>query len=379
MRLNAKEVRDTRGDKTIEVVLKTNFGTFRASSPNGKSRGKFEAKPWKGSLKHDISIVNNFSGRIELKDFDDLINVEEAFEKKVGANTMIALEYVFLKMLAKKKKRQVWQLINPNARKFPMPIGNVVEGGKHSSGKRPDFQEFWFIPNCEIKKAIKTNQLLWKKCGKALKKIDKRFKGGKTDENAWQTKLSNNQAIMLIDILKKRSKVKVNIGIDAAASEFYKKNKYDYQNEKEKLTKAQQIEYLSKLSTILYLIEDPLDQTDFAGFAQLKKKSKGLIIGDDLTVTNLTRIKKAHKMKAIDAVIIKPNQSGSLIKVKEIVKYCKKNKIKTIFSHRSGETKENILTDLAFGFQADFIKTGVIGKGRSEKLNRLIAISKSVR
>ena len=133
---------------------------------------------------------------------------------------------------------------------------------------------------------------------------------------------------------------------------------------------------MSEVARRFFYIEDPLDENDFAGFSKIK--SKGLIVGDDLTVTNLSRIKKAVKQKSVNAVILKPNQNGSLIALKKIVEYCRREKIKMIFSHRSGETSDNILADLAFGFGADFIKTGVTGRGRREKLKRLVEIERSL-
>jgi enolase len=167
--------------------------------------------------------------------------------------------------------------------------------------------------------------------------------------------------------------VKIHCGIDIASSQFFNK-RYNYKNSAKMLDKKNQIIYMAEIADKFYYLEDPLDENDFDGFKELRKKTKGLIIGDDLTVTNLDRIIRATKKKSINAVIIKPNQNGSLIAVKDIVDFCRKNNIKTIFSHRSGETSENILADLAFGFQADFIKTGICGRGRDDKLNRLIDI-----
>ena len=135
---------------------------------------------------------------------------------------------------------------------------------------------------------------------------------------------------------------------------------------------------MQELAKDFFYLEDPLEENDFQGFKEIKSKApkSGLIIGDDLTTTNIERVKAAKS--SVNDIIIKPNQIGSLIKVKEVIEYCKKNKMKIIFSHRSGETSENILADLAFGFQADFIKCGVSGKGRDEKLDRLIEIERSL-
>src|SRR3989338_10789726 len=134
--LRAKAIKDTRGDKTIGVFLKTDFGEFKASAPNGKSKGEHEATPWKKNINEDIKIINSYPlYQIEIESFDDLTLLEDIFIKQIGANSMIAIEYVFLKALAKKQNKEVWQLINPRAEKMPMPVGNAIGGGAHSSGK----------------------------------------------------------------------------------------------------------------------------------------------------------------------------------------------------------------------------------------------------
>lgn len=378
--IKASIIKDTRGDKTIEVTLKTNDGIFKASSPNGKSKGLYEAKSYKESIEKDIEFVNKFPlYDIQLKKFEDLKILENIFIRNVGANTMIAIEYVFLKAISNFEDKQVWELINPRAKKMPMPIGNVIGGGAHSQGKKPDFQEFHFIPFTDFNSAKKINKIALEELKTILKKKDRSFKEKRNDENAWQTSLNNEQIIEILKNLKgkmmSRFKIKIALGIDVAASSFYKNEKYMLKNPKGSKTRKEQIDYFNKLSRDFYYLEDALEENDFLGFKKLTKNNR-LIVGDDLTVTNLSRIK--NNKNSINAVIIKPNQIGSLIEVSKIVNYCKKNNIKTIFSHRSGETSENILADLAFGFQADFIKTGVVGKGRSEKLNRLIQIEKSL-
>ncbi len=386
--VKAKTILDTRGDKTICVELITDFGKFYASAPNGKSTGKYEAKSYNGTIVGDINKINSIKiTNIQIESFNDLKNLEKIFLDKVGANTMIALEYAFLKALSYKQKKQVWQLINPKAKKLPMPVGNAIGGGAHShpsNNKKPDFQEFLFIPETNFKKAVEINKRARENCAEILKNIDKKFRKEKNDENAWQTSLNNEQIMNVVMDVKENMidefGVKIHCGIDLASSQFFRlaDKKYYYKNNIKVLDKEKQINYASEIADKFYYLEDPLDEIDFNGFKELNKKSRGLIVGDDLTVTNLDRIAKAVKEKSINAVIIKPNQNGSLIAVKDIIEFCKKNKIKTIFSHRSGETSEDILADLAFGFQADFIKTGISGRGRDEKLNRLIEIEKFV-
>ena len=149
-----------------------------------------------------------------------------------------------------------------------------------------------------------------------------------------------------------------------------------------KRDETEQLGYLSNLIknyNLLY-IEDPFHEEDFENFAKLLKKfPDSLIVGDDLTVTNSKRLQKAIEMKSINAIIVKPNQCGSLIEVKKVCEMAKENNIKIVFSHRSGETTENILADLAFGFQADFFKCGITGKEREAKIKRLIEIERGLK
>ena len=380
--LVAREIKDTRREKTIEVKLITNDGEFIASAPNGKSRGEFEAKVWKKSLAGDIKAVNNyFIEDILINNFDDLVLIENAFSDRVGGNTMIALEYCFLKALAKQEDKQVWELINPRASKMPVPIGNIIGGGKHSASSKSVFQEFHIIPVANsFELANKILKRADENADEILRNTDSNFKGKLNDENAWISGLNEEKIIEVMDNVKENMieefGCKVHIGIDVAASSFYKNGNYIYKNGKKNVKK--QIEYMKKLSDKFYYLEDPLEENDFKGFSEILKKSKGLIVGDDLTVTNLERLEIAVKNKSINAIIIKPNQVGSLIEIKKIVSFCKKNNIKMIFSHRSGETKEDIISDLAFGFGADFVKFGALGKGRDEKLQRLIEIEKSL-
>ena len=389
--VSAKSIKDSRGDKTIFVSIKTNVGNFSASAPTGKSTGKHEAKPYKKSLDEDIEAVKQFKeyfSQEHLDKFDDLRRIEDIISKSVGANTVVALEFAALKAIAKEQKKQIWEIIylandffvKTKKPKFPRLVGNCIGGGKHSeetNGKKPDFQEFLLIP--KINSAIKFFEIA--KNGKRdaeinLKEKDKEFKSKKTDEDAWRTSLDDKNVLEIL------SKLNIQIGLDVAASSFYKRKKYYYSNPKLDRTSEEQLGYLSNLikNFNLFYIEDGFGEDDFESFAKLLKKFPDiLIVGDDLTVTNYERLEKAIENKSINAIIIKPNQNGSLVDVKGVVELAKKNNIKTIFSHRSGETDENILADLAFGFEADFIKCGITGREREAKIKRLIEIEKSLK
>ena len=379
--VSAKEVLDSRKEKTILILIKTNVGNFSASAPNGKSTGKHAKKIYKKNLQGDIEIIKKlgdyFSEEI-LEKFDDLQRVEDIVDRNIGANTVFALESAILKSMAIEQKKQVWELINSSAKTFSRLVGNCVGGGAHSlSSRKPDFQEFLLIPKSKsVKESFNMNKKTKKEVEKILKEKDKNFKGEKNDENAWMTSLNEKE---VLEVLKK---VNIPFGLDVAGSSFYKRKNYQYKNPLLKRTSEEQFGYLSNLikNFNLFYVEDGFEENDFELHAKLLKKfPSSLIVGDDLVVTDYKKLEKAIEMKSINAVIVKPNQTGSLLEVKRVCELAKKNNIKIIFSHRSGETTENILADLAFGFQANFFKCGIDGKEREAKLKRLIDIERSVR
>ncbi|MFA4953121.1 MAG: enolase C-terminal domain-like protein [Candidatus Pacearchaeota archaeon] len=390
--VDAKSILDSRKEKTIFVSIKTSAGNFSASSPTGKSTGKFEAKAYKKNLEEDIQALKDFSDYFSKENidcFEDLRRIEEVVDGHIGANSLFALESAVLKSLAKEKGKEVWELINPKANKIPKFVGNCIGGGKHSNieGKKPDFQEFLLIPDSNSAiQSFDVNRNAKVDAQIILKNIDEKFKGEKNDENAWISSLDDKRVLEVLKDLKDNAwderSLYLNVGIDVAASSFCKRRKYNYENPMLKRDRDEQFRYLSNLikNYNLFYIEDPFEENDFGSFSKLLKKFPDrLIVGDDLIVTNSKRLKKAIEEKSVNAIIVKPNQCGSLLEVARVCELAKKNKIKIIFSHRSGETEENILADLAFGFQADFFKCGIDGKEREAKLRRLIEIEKELK
>lgn len=387
-RVFAKHILDSRREKTIFVSVYTNTGKFSASSPTGESTGKYEVKPYKKSLEKDIETLKKFSDYFSddiIDDFSDLRRIEDIVDGHVGANSLFALESAVLKALAMEKKKQIWQLINPKIKKstgkFPRIVGNCVGGGKHSHGysqrKRSDFQEFLLIPKTNsVKNAFEINKKAKRDVSYLLREKDEKFENKRNYEDAWETSLNEKE---ILDILKN---LRLPLGVDVAASGFYGRRKYHYQNPVLQRTKEEQVSYISNLirNFKLSYIEDPFDEEDFESFAKLLRKFPNtLIVGDDLTTTNIKRLGKAIEMKSINAIIVKPNQNGSLLEVAKVCELAKKKNIKIIFSHRSGETEENILADLAFGFQAEFFKSGITGKEREAKIRRLIEIKRRLK
>ncbi|HKL24243.1 MAG TPA: enolase C-terminal domain-like protein [Candidatus Nanoarchaeia archaeon] len=389
--VDAKAIEDSRGDKTIFVTIKTDKGKkFSSSAPNGKSRGRNEVKIYKKSLEEDIKNlrkVGDYLSEEILEVFDDLRHVEDVVRENVGGNTILALEYAVLKAIADEQNKPIWNILNSSflnlqaeKMKFPRLVGNCIGGGEHSKdleGLKPDFQEFLLIPKSNSpEKAYNQNKKNKDNVKDFLIKTDKNFKKQQNDENAWQVSLNQKQ---ILDLLKK---TKTPLGVDIAASSFYKRKKYNYRNPLIKRTPEEQLVYLENLikNTGLFYIEDPFQEEDFESHSKLLERFPGsLVVGDDLTVTNPKRLKKAIKNKSINALIVKPNQCGSLLTVREVCEIAQEAGIKTVFSHRSGETDEDILADIAFGFQGDFLKSGITGKERERKLLRLIDIEKSIK
>jgi enolase len=392
--VKGRTIKDSRGEETIEIELETHLGKFRASAPYGKSKGKNEKPAYSArGLPWSLRLIGFFSEKVrgknfQVKEFSDLDNFErliKSFEnsyESLGANVTIALEIAFLKAAAREHEKEVWEFIKGDRRiKIPgiMPVGNCIGGGMHYGNlkeKRPDFQEFLLIPKEDrFLHAVQKNIHAYEYTKKIIKKRDRKLFIGVNDEHALKTESNNEEALSIL--AETAEKFGLRIGLDVAASSFWKRGYYDYKNREVMRNNLEQQDYIIHLIKRfnLFYIEDPMHEEDFEGFASILKKVKDcLIVGDDLTVTNLERIKRAVEKRSINAVIIKPNQNGYLMEVAEIMKYCREKEIKTIFSHRSGETMDPVLGDLAIGFQADFIKTGILGKERLVKLKRVMDI-----
>ena len=387
-------IRNSRKERTIQIELTTYEGKFISSAPSGKSIGKSEVASYNHEgIAKSLILLKAFCKSLLGKNFfikkiDDLNKLEELiyrFENKHGrfwGNVIYTLESVFLKAAAADKKIQVWQLINNDINKglkpkIPIPVGNCIGGGLHSKlikSKKPDFQEFLLIPNEKtFSKAITINFRAYEYAKKLLNSRKR------NDENAWMTNKTNEEVLKILKDISKKYKLK--IGLDVAASTFYKKGYYYYKNKELIRDKIDQSDYMKRLVKEygIFYIEDAMQEEDFSGFKEILNETvssnkKTLVVGDDLTTTNLKLVRRAVESSSVNAVIIKPNQIGSLIEVKKVVLFCKKYNIKMIFSHRSGETMDDILADYCVGFGGDFIKSGVYGRERLIKLKRVMDI-----
>lgn len=382
--VRARIIEDSRGQETIAVSVN---GCEEASSPNGKSTGKYEATQYYKSLKFCVDFLNKWGDEIELNKFEDLVYVGRNICRKLklkkanlfGANVLYALESAILKALAKEKKKQLYEIVG-GSRKIPYPVGNVVGGGLHSSAlvKHPDIQEFLVIPKSKsFMQNLKIMNYVYTSAKKSLKtsKVN--------DEGALLVSANDQEVLDLlnesISYARKKFHTEIELGVDVASSTLFKNRKYNYADKK--LDSIAQCKFMQELilNYDLGYMEDSMEEHDFKGFAKIQKNlgNKCLIVGDDLTATQYNRVTRAIQTKSINSMIIKPNQNGSLLELKKIFSLCKKNGVKTILSHRSGETMDDALADYAVGFGADYIKCGVATSWREVKLKRLADIENS--
>ncbi len=374
--VSARAIRDSRGEKTIEVSVNGN----KASSPSGKSTGKYESGPYLKSLDFCINFLNSFSNKIEINTLNDLEKLEALLKKNLklkrarefGGNALFAFESAVLKALAREQRKELWQIVNPKAKKFPRPVGNAIGGGLHSEQFKQHtvFQEFLIIPHEKrFVDNVKVMQKIYSELARQLKTKQV------NDEGALHAMCDDEEVLRLLGKFSQA----VDIGIDCAASSFYKDELYDY-GKIERTRPAHIPHVLSLIKTYgVFYVEDPVEEEDFEGFADIRKQDReAMIVGDDLTATHLDRLEKAIKSRSIGAMIVKPNQNGSLLEVQKVVELCKKHDIKTVMSHRSGETMDDSLADYAFAFQTDFIKCGIATKWREAKLDRMIEIERNL-
>ncbi len=402
----ARKILNSRAQDAIEVdVFYAEGFVGRGSAPSGASTGTLEAKPFPGEVSESVKFVNDEVKKklidMEINSFDELQKVEDALREfddtpqweKIGGNIVIAIEFAILSALSNCNDKPLWMLLNPDARHLPRPLGNVVGGGAHAGIHSPDIQEFLLLSleSDKFSKSYFANAKVHALVKKKLQERDVKFTGGKTDEGAWCPNISNMEILDVVSEVAaevgKEFGFKIKLGLDMAASELYDGEKYNYNkflnDEPQKsLTREEQIDFVVDLieKYNLSYVEDPLNEDDFDGFAQIKRRVNNcLICGDDLCVTNPDQIKKAIEHDSVSAVIVKPNQVGSLIKTREFIQIAKENKITPVISHRSGETEDSTIAQLAVAFDIPIIKTGISGGERTVKLNELLRIEEVVK
>jgi enolase len=413
-KIHAREILDSRGNPTVEVEVELESGIKAcAAVPSGASTGSHEALELRDNDKnryHGLGVlaaVKNVNEKITNEitgmDVTDQIIIDKKMIKldgtdnksSLGANAILGVSLACARAAAMENKMPLYAYIKKTYKisgskyKLPVPMFNVVNGGQHSDSGL-SIQEFKIIPNGikSFREQLRAGSEIFHELKKLLS--SEGFAVSVGDEGGFAPKLeSNTQALEFInkavDSAGYSKGSQVNVGVDSAASSFFDENeeKYIFKPENVNLTREMLIniynEWIFKYSVIS--IEDGLNENDWDGWKVMNEKigEKAMLIGDDLLVTNVKRLKMAIEKKACNAVLIKVNQIGSLSETIDCIKLAKKNKIKIVVSHRSGETTDDFISDLAVGTGADFIKSGSLSRGeRICKYNRLLRIEEEI-
>jgi enolase len=394
--LIARKIFNNRGEETIEVDVITTSGFGRASAPAGKSRGKAEVAYYpQGGVDQALKAIDDlvapelaglnadFQEEIDgtLREIDGTTNF-----KVIGGNTAFAVSLANAEAAANSHSLLLFQFLGGNnATTLPYPLGNTISGGQHTRGKAPDIQEYLVLPHGAetFLEAATANAQIHRRIGELLKKKDKLFSGGKSSEGAWIASIGNLDAFEIIakacEEVGNELDFECGFGIDVAASSLWnpKEEKYVYQRDGKKMDAGEHLDILLDLIEKYHLVyvEDAFEEEDFESFSKLTKKAKNcLICGDDLFTTNNERLNYGIKLNAANAIIIKVNQIGTLTDAAETIENAQSHGYTTVMSHRSGDTCDWHIAQLAVAYKCPIIKTGVVEGARIAKINELVRI-----
>lgn len=402
--VKAREVIDSRGNPTVEVELFLSTGiSARAMVPSGASTGQYEALELrdndkryhgKGVLKAINNITNIIAPKIigfdvtDQEGLDRLLLELDGTENKsrLGANAILGVSLAACKAAALYENKPIYAYLKADAHKLPVPMLNVINGGKHAGGKLK-VQEFMLIPHGfkTFRSALQASCEIYQSLKQLLKKISP-LAVNVGDEGGFAPPLDTapealELLIKAIEDAGYKPQTNVSIGLDVAASEFYEEGKYSIDGKK--MTTEELVQYYKELvdKYPIISIEDPFDENDFESFAILRKELPTIaIVADDLTVTNPKRIKTAIQHNSANYLLTKVNQIGTLTEAINAVNQARGAGWGIIISHRSGETEDTFIADLAVGLEAERIKTGAPARGeRTAKYNQLLRIEEKLR
>ena len=403
----AREILDSRGNPTIEVDVTLSDGSLgRAAVPSGASTGEHEAVELRDNdtlrylgkgVKKAVKIVNTtIANEIIGLDALNQKNIDEAMisldgtsnKSKLGANSILGVSIAVAKSASNSKKMPFYEYINQNKTyTMPIPMMNIINGGSHADNN-VDFQEFMVFPigAKSFSNALQMGTEIFHQLKKVLK--NKNLSTSVGDEGGFAPNLkSNHEAIEVIlkaiDNAGYKAGKNVYIALDVAASELFDKDKYIIKSENRSLSSDQMISYYQNIIETypIISIEDGLDENDWGGWSLMNEAlgDKVQIVGDDLTVTNINRLQKAIDLKAMNAILIKLNQIGTLTETLDAIALAKKADFGAIISHRSGETEDTTIADLAVASGVGQIKTGSASRtDRICKYNQLLRIEQNL-
>lgn len=412
--VHAHEILDSRGNPTLNVtVVLKNGSRGSASVPSGASTGIHEAlelrdgDPDRYNGKGVLKAVANVNKKIakavrgmdvfELQDVDDRMRILDGTvnKHKLGANAILGVSMACAHAGARRSGRPLYEhlraiyAIDETKFKLPTPLMNVFNGGSHADTNL-DMQEFIVIPHAfrKFSRKLQAGSEIFHALGKVLKAdgldTDVGNEGGYAP-NVGKTEQALEYLVKAIKKAKYKPGKEVGLGIDVAASEFFdaKKKRYVLKTDRRKMTAEEMTDLLDAWNKKFPLIsiEDPLDQDAWEDWTEFTKRlgKRMMVIGDDFYVTNPERIDRGIEEKCTNAILIKMNQIGSMSETMEAIKLGKANKQKIVVSHRSGETCDTTISDLAVAVNAEYIKTGAPSRSeRLAKYNRLLEIEEGL-
>ncbi len=401
--INSYEILDSRGLPTLytEVILKSGV-MGGAAVPSGASTGIHEAielrdkdtKRFRGKgLLKNIRSINSiiFDALVGLdarsqKNIDAILLSLDGTKnkKKLGANTILSVSLAVARAAANYEKKALYKYIGGIcSQQLPIPLINIINGGAHANNNL-DIQEYMIVPigAKTFKEAIRWSSEIFYNLREILIKNKLSISVG--DEGGFSSRFKNNEQPLeyLIKAIKAAGlnpEKEVMISLDVAASEFYKNNLYTMSSEKKQLNSLKMSEYLFNLRKEypIFSIEDGLAEDDWKGWKELTDmlSKNTIVVGDDLFCTNKERLLKGIKKGIANSILIKLNQIGSLTETLDTINLAKRNSYHTIISHRSGETEDNFISDLAIATNSMYIKSGSVARSeRGSKYNRLIIL-----
>ncbi|MBE6159095.1 MAG: phosphopyruvate hydratase [Firmicutes bacterium] len=401
----AHEILDSRGNPTVETTVRLENGVIAtASVPSGASTGVHEALELRdkdekryhgqGVLKAvenvNTVIKNALVGKpIEQNKIDDLLLKLDGteFKTNLGANAILSVSLACLKAGAMAHNKELYEYVSTGRVTMPIPMMNIINGGKHADSGL-DIQEFMIVPVVkEFKERLRAGSEIFHTLKGILKSMKLNVSVG--DEGGFAPRLdSNEQAIALIvDAIEKSGYVPgkdVFVALDCAATSMYDEVSQKYTLDGKQVTAdelANYYVYLTEKYPIIS-IEDPFFEEDFKSFETITTKlgDKIMLVGDDYFVTNKEFLRKGIEMGAGNAVLLKANQIGTITEMIETIMLAKRNNYKMVISHRSGETMDTFISDLAVGLAIPYIKAGSLSRGeRIAKYNRLVTIEENLK
>ncbi len=405
--IRAREILDSRGNPTLEVfVLLSDDSCGIAAVPSGASTGKYEALELRDGDKSRYNglgvlkavknvnepIFHALKGQHALRQAEldrKMIDLDGTADKsRLGANAILGVSLAIARAAANSQKVPLYRYLkDENRYVLPVPMLNILNGGKHAADST-DFQEFMIVPAgaASFREALRMGAEIYHSLKKVIK--GKKLNTNVGDEGGFAPSVSSNKDAMelilaAIDMAGYKAGSDCLLALDAAASSFYTQGKYALSREGRVFSSKEMVDYYVKWSALypLISIEDGLDEDDWEAWELLQKElgNKVQIVGDDLYTTNISRLQKGIELKASNSILIKLNQIGTLSETLETISMASKAGWSKIISHRSGETEDHFIADLAVATGAGQIKTGAPCRSeRVVKYNRLLQIEEEM-